>query len=82
MESGARIVLEKALATPVARAALGEAAAARCQELLDERTRCFLALNTEEVNMEWFSGAQWLEMTAQLYAAAAAVSSLPPGAAP
>lgn len=84
-ECEVRIFLEKALTDEKLRAKLGDKLAARCQAILDERTR-FLAWGNEQntngilhtylpygpLGSDWYAcGTDWQGRSAKLYAAAA-----------
>jgi hypothetical protein len=71
-EIEARILLERTLADPSGKARLGEALAARCQALLQERGQAMVAGG---LSPNWLYYQQGLrERAAQLYAAAAEVA--------
>jgi len=86
----ARIFIERALLEEAARAKLGEALAARCQELLDEHTRRVMwvfdsrrmidyntdgvAMPCGPVDIHWYAASGWQDRAAGLYAAAAEVA--------
>jgi hypothetical protein len=86
-ECEARIVVEKALVDDALRAKLGEALAAKCQAMVDERTRSVILADEKGENgmmhtsmpggplgYDWFAGSDWQTRSAKLYAAAAEVA--------
>jgi hypothetical protein len=78
----ARIQIEKALADPAARGKLGAELAARCDQILDERTYAILRAGASGMaggakrNPYWwgFVGSGWQERDERLYALAAEVA--------
>jgi len=77
-ETEARIFIERALLDPATRARLGDDLAARCQGVLDERTRAIrraIADRGSHLTWTWFVGSGWQERSAALYAAAAEVAA-------
>jgi hypothetical protein len=89
-ECEARIFLERALDDEVTRAGLGEALAAKCQKILDERTRCLIWAQEKHTNraphsslpggplgFDWYAGSGWQDRSAELYGAAAEVAKKP-----
>jgi hypothetical protein len=70
-ECEARVVIEKALLDPAAKARLGEALAGHCQEVLDERQRDLIACS-----QSWwcFNGWSWESRAGELYRLAAEVA--------
>lgn len=73
-ECEARIFIEKALLDAGARAKLGEELAARCQEVLDERTRILIRGSTR-LTCAQFVGSGWQARSTKLYNAAAEVAT-------
>jgi hypothetical protein len=83
----ARIFIEDALTNEALRAKLGEKLATRCQEILDERTRCIIwsdetntngknhsSLPVGPLGFDWYSGSNWEQRLSDLYEAAAKVA--------
>lgn len=73
----ARSRIEKALLDPAARDRLGEARAARLQQLLDERTRAIIYATRN--GWLWFLSSGWQARDDALFAAAAEVQPAPTG---
>ena len=81
-ETEARIFIEKALTDPTKKARLGEQLAARCQQVLDERTIAFIRARngasagggTTAPGWLWFIGSGWEKRTVDLYSSAAEVA--------
>ena len=86
-ECEARIYIERALVDEKLRAKLGDALAARCRALVDERTRHVILADEKGENgrvhtsspggplgFDWFAGSDWQSRSSELYAAAAEVA--------
>jgi hypothetical protein len=89
-ECEARIFIENALTDEKLRARLGGNLAARCQALLDERTRFNMWVYNNKITnynrgwslipgdcmpYRWFAGSDWQQRSARLFAAAAEVQA-------
>jgi hypothetical protein len=85
-EAEARIAIERALTDPASKAKLGEAPAARCQAVLDERSRCNRWAHnggytdkgqclTRGLGYGWYAQSGWQERSKKLFDAAAEASA-------